>query len=157
MNKINLSRRQLRIKEKLASNFGDLWFKNEKFIIVDHEPISDNQKEQVYLEIQTRVGKDTPQSLIDWSIEDGKLFCFIDIDGTQEKVHTSWFNKTIRVLKNLKTFRTSTNSNTLYRREVIDFRFKKGQLISKREFLQEFPYVQIGRRLGRPLKPYIRD
>lgn len=157
MNKINLSRRQLRIKEKLSSNFGDLWFKNEKFIIVDCDPISDKQKDQVYLEIQTRVGKDTRQSLIDWSIEDGKLFCFIDINGTQEKVHTSWFNKKIRVLKNLKSFRTSTNDNTLYRREVIDFRFKKGQLISERKFLQEFPYVQTGRRLGRPLKPYIRD
>lgn len=155
---MNISKRQLRIKKKLANNFGNLWFKNEKFLIVDCDPTSDKQKEQIYLEIQTRIDKDAHKYSIDYSIEDGKLFCFINIDGTQEKVHTSWFNKKIRVLRNIKNFRISTNSNTLYRREVIDFRFKKGQLISEREFLQEFPYVPTGRHgRSRPLKPYIRE
>lgn len=154
---MNISKRQLGIKEKLASNFGDLLFKNEKFLIIDHDPISDKQKEQIYQELQSMTGKDPHNSLIDWSIEDGKLFGFVEIDGVQEKVHTPWFNKKIRVLKKLKSFRTSTNKNTLYRREVIDFRFKKGLLIDQRIFSQEFPYVQTGRRLGRPLKPYIRD
>jgi hypothetical protein len=154
---MNISKRQLQIKEKLASNFGDLWFENEKFIIVDHDPISDKQKEQIYQDFQSKTGKDPRHSLIDWNIENGKLFGSVDIDGAQEKVHISWFNKKIRVLKQLKSFRTSTNKNTLYRREVIDFRFKKGLLINQRTFSQEFPYVQTGRRLGRPLKPYIRD
>lgn len=160
MSKLQQSRRQLRIKEKLASNFGNLWFKDEKLLILDHNPIGDKQKELVYLEIQTRTGKDARKSLIEWIIKDGKLFCFVEIDGVQEKVFVSWFNKKIRVLKKLKTFRTSTNNKTLYGREVIDFRFKKGILITTRTFTQEFEYVQQGggRPLhNKPLKPYIID
>lgn len=158
MSKVQLSRRQLQIKEKLAGNFGDLWFRNEKFLILDHNPMSDKQTEQMHLDIQARIGKDTRRFLIDWIIEDGKLFCFININGVLEKVFASWFNKKIRVLKKLKIFRKSTNNKTLYCREVIDLRFKKGVLIGTRTFTQQFEYVRTSRGrplLSRPLKPYI--
>ena len=158
MSKSQLSRRQLRIKEKLASNFGNLWLDNEKFLILDHDPIREKQKELVHLEIQARIGKDTRKLLIEWIIEGGKLFCFVEKDGEQEKVFASWCNKKIRILKKLKTFRISTNNKTLYGREIIDFRFKKGILITARTMTQEFEYVQQGggRPLhNKPLKPYI--
>lgn len=159
MNKINLSRRQLQIREKLAYNFGTLWFENEKFLILDSAPINDKQTQQIRLEIQARIGKDTGQYLIDWIIEDGKLFCFMNIDGVLEKVFASWFNKKIRVLKKLKQFRQSTNNKTLYCREVIDFQFKKGVLIGTRKFTQEFQYVRQGetRFYHTPLMPAIRE
>lgn len=159
MSKVQLSRRQLQIKEKLIGNFGDLWVNNEKFFILDHDPMSDKQIEQIYLDIQARTGKDTRRFSVDWIIEDGKLFCFTNIDGAPEKVFVSWFNKKIRVLKKLKQFRKSTNNKTLYCREVIDLRFKKGVLIGTRTFTQEFEYVRIGkiRFYHTPFMPGIRQ
>lgn len=160
MSKVQLSRRQLLIKEKLTYNFGELWVNNEKFFIIDNAPINDEQTQQIRLDIQAHTGKDISGFLIDWIIEDGKLFCFINIDGAPEKVFASWFNKKIRVLKKLKQFRKSTNNKTLYCREVIDLRFKKGVLIGTRTFTQEFEYVQIGggRPLhNTPLMPAIRE
>lgn len=151
------SRRQRRIKEKLSCNYGELIFENQKYLIVDHDPLTESQKKDIHLGIESLTGKSTKNALIDWIIEDGSLFVFVDIDGELGKVHTPWFNKKIRVLKQLKNYRTSANNNTLYRREVTDFRFKKGLLIHQRTFIQEFPYRRTGLPLKRPLMPYIRE
>jgi len=156
MSKSQLSHRQLRIIEKLSHNFGELWLQNEMFLILDHYPISEKQKELVYLKIQARIGKDPRQSLIDYIIEDGKLFCFMKIDGKKEKVFASWYNKKIKVLKKLKDFRTSTNNKKLYCREVIDFRFKKGILNTTRTFMQEFEWRNGTSLYRKPLMPYVR-
>lgn len=160
MSKVKLSRGR-RNNAKLHCNFGDLWINNERFLILDHEPISEKQRKQIHSEIQSRIGKDIHQSLIDWIIEDGKLFSFMDIDGVQEKVFVSWFNRKIRVLKKLKHYRKSTNNKTLYCREVIDLRFKKGLLIGTRTFTQEFEYeksrYERSRCIGRPLTPLMRE